>query len=249
MDYRDILKSEFSKRVSRNAFYSLRAFSRDVGVVPSRLSESMNGKRGISVELAYKIVKALKLPEFESHLFILSVQSQHSRGVVAKKEAQIKLKELLETPLAKELKLNTIVSWDTEAVYKLSQRCDFVAKASWIAQELGISVTDAFSALRFLRRLGFLDSLDTKKAYLADRAKGKKIQVDYEHIQAQGRKKSLLNTDHSQHFEHQMFLLERSDFLKVQIIFSKLYKELAVLEKKTKNAEVFIVNTQFFSSA
>jgi len=42
-DYRKILRDELETRFQRNRHYSLRAFARDLGVTPARLSDALSG--------------------------------------------------------------------------------------------------------------------------------------------------------------------------------------------------------------
>lgn len=58
----DFLKAEFANRKKRNAKYSLRALSRDIGVSHSVISEYMSGKRNITKLTSYKIMFFLKIP-------------------------------------------------------------------------------------------------------------------------------------------------------------------------------------------
>ncbi len=55
------LEKEFTNRKKRNAKYSLRALSRDIGVSHSVISEYMNGKRNITKLTSYKILFFLKI--------------------------------------------------------------------------------------------------------------------------------------------------------------------------------------------
>lgn len=55
----EILQNSFTEKKQRNAAYSLRAFSRDVGISAPQLSRIFNGKRKLSAEQACKI--AIKL--------------------------------------------------------------------------------------------------------------------------------------------------------------------------------------------
>ena len=59
LDYRLLLKSELASRTNQNPNYSLRAFARDLDLAPSRLSEVLNGKQGLSTQAAEKIAKTL----------------------------------------------------------------------------------------------------------------------------------------------------------------------------------------------
>jgi hypothetical protein len=57
----DFLSSELSRRKQRNDSYSARAFARDLGLSPSRLSEVLSGEHGLSELSADRIAIRLKL--------------------------------------------------------------------------------------------------------------------------------------------------------------------------------------------
>ena len=52
---------EFQKRKSVNPTYSLRAFSRDIGVDQSLMTKILKGKRKVSAELACKLSGLLNI--------------------------------------------------------------------------------------------------------------------------------------------------------------------------------------------
>src|SRR5688572_10105767 len=78
-DYREVLKEYLSRRCENNPRYSLRALARDLQMSPSRLSEALNGKAGISAASARKISERLGLGNQESQYFYLLVQKEHAR--------------------------------------------------------------------------------------------------------------------------------------------------------------------------
>lgn len=55
-----------------NPGYSLRAFARDLKISPQLLSNVINGKRGLSADLAVRVAKTLGLSEFEKTVFTTS---------------------------------------------------------------------------------------------------------------------------------------------------------------------------------
>ena len=79
-DYREILKQELNLRSGRNPRYSLRAFSRDIGLAPTRVSAIFKGREGISFETAEKICDRLGFDKEHSEYFCVLVESQHARS-------------------------------------------------------------------------------------------------------------------------------------------------------------------------
>ncbi|MEQ1723066.1 MAG: hypothetical protein ABL930_07800 [Pseudobdellovibrio sp.] len=95
MKYQDILKEHLARRINMNPRYSLRAFANSLGLEPSKLSEVLSGKKGLSVDRAEKICERLRLQELDREVFVLSVLAQHSRIKKLRLDSAKKLKELL----------------------------------------------------------------------------------------------------------------------------------------------------------
>jgi len=90
-NYRQLLRDELERRQRRNPAYNVRAFSRDLGMGASRLSEILNGREGISVERAVHFAEKLKLDDTQKAFFIDLVQSEHSRSKISKAAAQARV--------------------------------------------------------------------------------------------------------------------------------------------------------------
>ena len=84
---------ELLRRQKRNSAYSVRAFSRDLSLRGSKLSEILKGKAGISVDRAIFIADKLQLNDDLRAFFIDLVQSEHSRSPIAKKAAQQRIQD------------------------------------------------------------------------------------------------------------------------------------------------------------
>lgn len=85
-DYRSILRDELAARSRRNPTYSLRAFSRDLDLAPSSLSEILNQRAGLSYEKAKQISTLLKLNPLDQQIFENSAGLFHSRTEQKRKE-------------------------------------------------------------------------------------------------------------------------------------------------------------------
>lgn len=243
--YRHYLQSEFENRRTRNPSYSLRAFARDLEMSPSRLSEAVNGKRGISSEIAAMLVRAIGLDGIDAEIFLLSVEAEHSRSEQRKLAARGKLKALLSAPDTTP-KTFTIVDWVAEALLKMNERepvTDGVAKA---AEKLGIPFFMAEHSLRFLTRLGFIAGAKNFKTYLQNRGKGRRLNVDYTQVLDQAHK-AYASSVSENHFMHQVFLLEKKDQEKASRILQSAVDEIRRLETKSKKSKVVFIATQIFS--
>ena len=245
-DYRTTLKNEFELRRGRNAFYSLRAFARDLGLSPARLSEVLASKKGISSEAAESIASKLSLDRDEKELFRLSVDELHSRSKSGKALAKAKLKVAVDAASSLKPKLSTIVGWSTDAIYKQSQRDGFKSDPEAISRSLEIPVHWVNGAVRFLTRLGLWVNTPAEKAYIAHRALGKRLHIDYEQILEQARKSYLLQKNAADYFEHSVLLLEEKDLKRAKTLVANCFVELKKLEKKSKKAKVHFLAAQLF---
>lgn len=91
--FREVLIGEYSARRIRNPKYSLRAFALDLGLSSSsRISEILNGKQGLSVEVAREIAGSLKFDIKETEVFCDLVELECSRSSVLRRVAEERLK-------------------------------------------------------------------------------------------------------------------------------------------------------------
>lgn len=95
VNYRNILKAEFSKRLKRNQAYSQTSFARDLKISRSLLSEVLKGKHGLSRSAAIKISNNLGFSEVEREKFCDLVDSEHARSSTERKLAAERLKASL----------------------------------------------------------------------------------------------------------------------------------------------------------
>jgi len=244
-NYRQYIQSEFENRRNRNPSYSLRAYARDLKTSPSRLSEAINGKKGISTALASQIAKLLALSESDTEIFLLSVESEHARSKKQKALAKEKLEILLNTPEHSE-KTFTIVDWVTEALLKMSQREPVLFNVERVAKKLDVPEFVVTKALRFLTRLGFIKGDKNFKTYLQSRGEGRKLNVDYVQVLEQAHKAYVSSFSDNQ-FSHQVYLLEKKQMEKAFKILHRASEEIRKLETKSKNSKVVFIANQIFS--
>lgn len=74
--YRLRLKSELQARVQKNRRYSVRSFARGLNVDNGQLSKVLRGQALLSIDLADKFAKKLKLNVEERKKFILSAAEE-----------------------------------------------------------------------------------------------------------------------------------------------------------------------------
>jgi uncharacterized protein (TIGR02147 family) len=158
-DYRSILKERLAQRQQRNRAYSLRAFARDVGLSPSRLSEVLSGKHALSPAKAGAVAARLGLSESEQAFFADLVEAASSRSAHAREKAARRVEEARSEAMGDDLapdRFALVSKWHHFALVELAKLRDFKPRVPWIAGALGISAEAARTAVARLVRLGFL---------------------------------------------------------------------------------------------
>lgn len=161
-DYRQILKAELDNRCEQNPRYSLRAFARDLELSPSRLSEILNYKQGVSRKAAEKIAINLGYRENEIMYFCDLVSVRHARSVREKQDAHLRLlKKEVESKENKTFQLQIdafriISDWYHIGILELMKMRTFKPDAKWISRRLSVSPIQIELAIDRLIRVGLL---------------------------------------------------------------------------------------------
>jgi uncharacterized protein (TIGR02147 family) len=128
----NVLRQKFQESQRLNPRYSLRAFSKKVGVHVGALSGILNGKRKVSRKLAERITQRLLLdPQLASE--VLSQFPNNKKGLITQEIYNPRYLELSSS----QFKIST--EWEYFAVMSLVRCDDFESSPKWIAQRLGIS--------------------------------------------------------------------------------------------------------------
>lgn len=158
--YLEILQEEFSRRQLFNKTYSLRAFARDLGLHPARLSLILRKKEGISLKVAEGIAKRCHFDSKRTEEFCTLVGAEHTRGKKQKLEYLEKIEKLKKTSqVFTELSLEyfkVIADWYHFAILELTYLKDFKSDVSWISQKLGLESREVEAAVERLEKLGLL---------------------------------------------------------------------------------------------
>jgi len=155
--FREILKSKLVERMERNPKYSLRAFARDLKLHPARLSDVLNGKKGLSREAAEAISAFLDLSKEEQIYFCDLVESDCSRSAALRRMARLRLDE--HEKAFKEKKSLTldafrlISDWYHLTITQLMKLPAYRDDPQWIASQLDLPVLVVQDALERLERL------------------------------------------------------------------------------------------------
>lgn len=159
-NYIDILNEQLEARSARNSSYSLRAFARDLEINPSRLSQILSKKKGLSEKGAIDLAFKLGLNERENEYFILSAKAQHARSTKAKKEASKSLSEKLSptsSPTMIDLReFEQAHNWYHMALLELVELKDCEHTAQWFAKKLKLKKNIVTNALDRLEKIGWL---------------------------------------------------------------------------------------------
>lgn len=167
LDYRQILQKELTSRCEQNPRYSLRAFARDLQLSPSRLSEILNKKQGLSRKAASKIAGILGYGEKEAQNFCDLVSVHHARSPKERESAHLRLlKSSFEKQQDDEvyhLQLDAfkiISDWYHLGILELLKSKGFKSDPKWIARRLGIPLIQVELAIERLLRVKLLKKQD-----------------------------------------------------------------------------------------
>lgn len=166
-DYRTILRTNLAERAKQRDGFSLRAFSGKIGVSNSFLSEVLNHKKSLSVELAFKIAVKLDLTETETQYLCLLVQLEHEKDPGFREELSKRLSRLNPNRKTHDLSVDlfkVIADWYHYAILELTHLPTFKLDSNYISKKLGISKNEAELAIERLMRLELVEK-DSRGRY------------------------------------------------------------------------------------
>ncbi len=144
-NYKEELKDIYRERKAKNSSYSLRAFSRDLGVSSTALSDVISNKRDFSVKNAKKVSEKLGFSPIQFELMLADVKKQSLDSNLQLEVMQIKEDEF-----------NLISNWYFLAILTLSQQKHIKADSDNISKRLGIKEEEARFAIETLERLDLI---------------------------------------------------------------------------------------------
>lgn len=144
------LSREYTSARGKNPSYSLRAFSKKIGIQPSALSEILNGKRVVSSKMGKRILDGLGTNPIESKKIITGFQDNNTET------ANLNLEHF-----------KVISDWYYFAILSLAEIEDFSIEPEWIAKRLNIQRREAKKAVETLLNLGMLEKDELKGNYKA----------------------------------------------------------------------------------
>jgi uncharacterized protein (TIGR02147 family) len=145
------IRDLFLERRKKNSAYSLRAFSRDLGMSHTLLSLIFNGSRRLSERQILKILPALNLSAKEERAVLR--QTQKSRSPADPNgDGNSSLYSRVEMD-----RFRLISDWKHLAILELTELRSFSEDFQWISQVTKINAIEARDILERLLRLGLLE--------------------------------------------------------------------------------------------
>jgi uncharacterized protein (TIGR02147 family) len=147
-----LLRSQLLIAQIKNPKYSLRSFSRKLGINAGALSSIINGKRNVSKDMAGKITRKLLIdPQERTEILNLFPEIRKYRNTEEMKQDEgVKYLEIE----ASTFKL--IAEWEHFAVLSLLKTTEFKNDYQWISKRLGVSKFRVQEVVERLLWLGFL---------------------------------------------------------------------------------------------
>lgn len=155
-NYRQYLKSVLSERTEKNPRYSLRSFSRQIGLAPNSVSEILSGKKNLSADKSISVAQSLGLKDLESEYFHMLVQFENSKNPEFKSRLSRQLKII--NPQRDILDLTSEIfqllsDWQHFAVLVLSEIPNFDFTVENIATKIKITKSEAQDIVERLYQL------------------------------------------------------------------------------------------------
>ncbi len=122
---------------SENPQYSMRAFSRDMGIHSSTICQVIKGKRRLPLKHAHRFAKKMSLAPNEKTLFMESLYRTKTNI------DDIKISKLDERFIIDESHHKVIAEWEHFAILELFEFDDFKLTSKEVAFQLGIDISRA----------------------------------------------------------------------------------------------------------
>jgi len=139
------LKRTFADRCRKNPTYSLRAFSRSVGMDPSTMSAIMNGKRPLTIKTARKLIAGLNIvnPTEVQTIIAETFAGEEQEEVLGYKQLTLEAAE-------------AIAFWQHFAIMGVLDLKDFRGSERAISERLNIPFGIVLECLDRLAKLGLV---------------------------------------------------------------------------------------------
>lgn len=160
----DYLLLELEKRQARNASYSLRAFSRDLGLAPSTLSEVLKGRYGLSNSTAEAVALRIGLDSDQTRHFIDLFTRRFAKKRTVRRAASRSIRQR-NAHIYRSIAVDAfravsdwyhmaILEWIVVVGGKSKKTKNSIKNLRALSEKLGITLNEVKEALARLERLG-----------------------------------------------------------------------------------------------
>lgn len=145
LTFAKLLNTNYLQRKTRNPRYSIRAFSRDLGISSGRINNYLNGSEIPGEKNLDRMITALKLPSKKAAALKKAAQTSRylNRGLGFSKALN-------------EQEFSQISSWQTWSILTLFQASDFQPTVTWFTKKIGFSVSQVEKSLQQLEQVGLI---------------------------------------------------------------------------------------------
>lgn len=241
------LKEDFSRKKRGNAFYSLRAYARDLGIHPSTLSQVLLGNRPLPLKNANRVLERLSLNAKERTLFVDSLGKRHATI------DQIPIPGRDERFLLDEAYFQIIAEWEHYAVLTLFDCAKFEPTLDHISERLHISKTRAEVVLDNLLQYGLLKrgaNGALAKAHPSVRTTedvaSQALRASHRETLEIGKEKLQTVPMDLRDFSSMMVALDLSNLPKAKTVIREFRRKMLELLKTGKRTDVYQLAIQFY---
>ena len=165
-DYKVFLRDIFQGKVL-GYNYSLRSFSRDLGVDHTVLSRVLNGKRKLPLNISEEVAEKIGLNSIEIEYFLLLVEYDHVCSLRAKKLLENEIKSIQAQRTLPQMNKETfeiVADFTTFSILELLDIPKVSASSSLISKVLGVDISQVRNSLQVLKKSGVV-SQDERGEY------------------------------------------------------------------------------------
>lgn len=145
LTFAKLLNANYLQRKNRNPRYSIRAFSRDLGISSGRINNYLNGSEIPAEKNLERMISALKLTSKKATALKKAAQTSRylNRGLGFSKALN-------------EQEFSQISSWQTWSILTLFQSSDFQPTTEWISKKMDFSISQVEKSLQQLEHAGLI---------------------------------------------------------------------------------------------
>lgn len=200
--YVAVLRQELENRIQNNPRYSMRAFSRDLGISSGRLSRILSGKGAPSRATAIKMGQKMGYKGEKLEWYCALVEAQHGRTPAAQEKARNVLGRFARGVRVRHVEVAESMDWKWYhfAIRRMTELKNFRFDDEWISLALDIDVTVVKQAIDQMLRAGVLSLVG-----------GRLQMAESLHVHFKGQK-----PDRRKKLEEDLFLKKIPSILKAQ---------------------------------